>query len=251
MSNKKKILINRIKFFTALLFVYVVILQFIIPANKFLPKPSLFAESFLYIWKDYQLPAAIGYTASLIYSSLILSYLLVFLLRGMLIQFLVEFHHVILTSRLFRYVPLFILLILFSCWFPASIIAEFVFIMLLIISHFLSEMLSGIKYVNKDYVIVAKNLGISKNKIYREVYWKELQPVLFNIVNRLQHFLWMVALVYEFVGDAHGLGTAIRNAFTFNDYTALLYFILFATLVIWFFAAIVNVIEKKLIFWNK
>ncbi len=251
MSNKKTILINRIKFFVALLFVYVVIFQFILPVNKFLPKPSLFAESFLYIWKDYQLLIAISYTASLIYSLLILSYLFVFLVRGILIRFAIEYRQTILTLRLFRYVPLFMLLILFSYWFPASILAEYIFVVVLVIFYFADKIFSEVKHVKPEYVLVAKNLDVSKGEIYREVYWKEFQPGLFDVINHLQFYLWLVVLVYEFVGDAHGLGVVVRNALAFNDYTALLYFLLITTLVMWCFAAILNAIEKKLVFWNK
>lgn len=251
MSNKKTVILNQVKFFAALLFVYIIIFQFVLPVNKFLPKPSLFAESFLYIWKDYQLLIAIGYTTSLIYSSLILSYLIIFMFRGTLIKFLSDFQHVLNTLRLFRYVSLFMMLILFSYWFPASIFAEYIFAVLLIVLVFASSMLKCLHEVRSEYITVAKNLGMSQRNIYKEIYWKELQPKLFDGMNHLHFYLWTVVLVYEFVGDAHGLGEVIRNALAFNDYTALLYFVLITTLVMWLFASLLNLVNKKLNHWDK
>lgn len=252
MAHSKNIFVNRIKFFAALVFVYVVLFQFILPANAFLPKPALFVESFVYIWNDYQLLVASGYTVSIIYSSLIISYIIIFLLRGTLIRFLEEFRHIVFTFHLFRYVPLFILMVLFSYWFTISILAEFAFAVILTAFYFAGKMFAEIKNVKQEYVTVALNLGISKSKIYSEVYWKELQPKIFDpsTDGRFQLYLWFVVLVYEFINDAHGLGAAIRNAFYFHDYTALLYFVLITDLVIWCFAAVLKYIESKLIFWN-
>lgn len=251
MNNKKTILINRIKFFAALLFVYVVIFQFILPVNKFLPKPSLFIESFIYIWRDYQLLIAIGYTASLVYFSLIIGYLLIFIFRVLLIKFVNKFHNVILTLHLFRFVPLFFILMFISYWFPTSIFAEYAFVVIIVIFHFLQRMQTEVDKVKNEYLVVARNLGVTNNKIYGQVYWKELQPGLFDSINRLHIYLWSFVLVYEFVCDAHGLGSTIRNSLAFGDFIALIYCTLFVTLISWCFGSLMKLVERKIVFWNK
>ena len=251
MIDNKTILLNRIKFLVALVFVYVVLAEFIIPVNNFLPKPSLFIDSFKYIWKDYQLLASIGYTVSFIYSSMILAYILIFLTKGILIKFIVEFRQMIITIHLFRYVPLFLILVFVSYWFPSSIIAEFIAAVILSLFHLIRKIFLESKNVKSEYLTVARNLGVPNAKVYGEIFWKELQPKLLSSLNRLQLYLWWVLLIYEFVGDANGIGAVIRSALAFNDYIALIYLILIVTLIIWWCDFLITQIERKLVFWNK
>lgn len=64
-DNKFK---SKIVLTVTLIFIYILLFQFILPVNKVLPKPSLLIESFIIIWSDYNLLTSLAVTSTVIYS---------------------------------------------------------------------------------------------------------------------------------------------------------------------------------------
>ncbi|MGA8265020.1 MAG: hypothetical protein WB779_11305, partial [Ignavibacteriaceae bacterium] len=55
---------------------WIILFEFILPANNILPKPSIVFQSFGALWEDYHLPSNYLNTVSSVYLSIIIAYLL-------------------------------------------------------------------------------------------------------------------------------------------------------------------------------
>jgi ABC-type nitrate/sulfonate/bicarbonate transport system permease component len=248
--NKLKISTkNSYFFFLTLLFVYVALFEFILPVNRILPKPSILAESFTHVFSDYNLLTAILITISVIYLGLIISYITIFLFSAFLFKIFVEIKEVAQSLKLFRYFTLIFFVITFNYWFPEKLFAEYIFASLTALFMVTKKMHIESSAVKKEYLDVAQNLGLTQNKIYKDVYWKYWQPSLAQNYEQIHYSLWGIILLYEFIGNNSGLGYAYRNALLYKDYTAFLIFVIIISILIWIGNSIIRMIKKNMINW--
>jgi len=250
MKGKNSSTKNSFSLFIALLFVYVLLFEFILPVNKILPRPSLFFDSFVHIWRDYNLTSAFTITTSVVYLSLIISFIVVFAAISLLFKIFIELEGTILSLRLFRYLPAFFFAIIFNFWFSEKLFAEFVFASLAAIFFSIQKLFEESKNVKEEYILVARNLGLTPSDIYEKVYWKSAQPTLIKYYERIHYCLWGIVLIFEFIGNSNGFGYIYRVALSYKDYTALFTFAIIISLIIWFGNFLIRVINKKLIHWT-
>lgn len=250
MSSEKRSTKNSFILFVTLMFVYIVLFEFILPINKILPKPTLLVESFLHIWKDYNLFFAFTTTTTIIYVSLILSYAALYVGAAQLFKLFVEMEGTVLSFRLFRYLPAFFFAVLFNFWFADSLFAEFLFATLAAIFLASQKLFEESKKVNEEYILVARNLDLTPGDIYEKVYWKFTQPSLIKYYERIHYLLWVLVLIFEFIGNLHGFGFIYRTALSYNDFTALFTLAIMISLLIWFGSFVIRWIDKEIIFWN-
>ena len=62
---------------SVLLSIYILLFEFIIPANRFLPKPSILIDSLPVLFVEYEFLSSFLFTFSAIYALMLLSYLFV------------------------------------------------------------------------------------------------------------------------------------------------------------------------------
>lgn len=249
--ENKNLLKSKVYFVGILLFIYIILFEFILPVNKVLPKPSLLYESlFIYIWRDYNLISAIAITTTIIYSSIILSYLFIYFLAGTIIKYTVEFPEAIEKLKVFKYFPAFFFAILFSYWFDNSIVAEFLFALISSFGLILFNMISEIKNHNPIYTEVAINLGLEKKSIYSKVIFKNIQPNLFIGLNRIHYYLWILIMIYEFICGINGFGGVYKTALLYRDFAGLYSIALVISILILVGSFLINIIKEKLFFWE-
>ena len=240
---------NSIVLFITLLFVYIVLFEFILPVNKILPKPSLLIESFLNIWRDYNLIYAFTVSTTVIYLMLILGLLIVYLIITWLMQLFVDYEDSILSLRLFKYLPAFFFAVIFNLWFEDSILGEFIFALLLVIFLLSKKLFEESKHVKKEYISIAHNLDITPKDIYKDIYWTSSLPKLIEHLKQIHYYLWVLILMYEFIGDSSGIGSVYRQALTYNDFTALFTLASLIALLIWLGDFLIQTIKNELIHW--
>lgn len=250
MIEKNSSVKNSIVLFITLLFVYIILFEFILPINKILPKPSLLVESFLHIWRDYNLIYAFTISATVIYLMLILGFIFVYVRVALLTKLFVEFEGSILSLRLFKYLPAFFFAVIFNFWFPDKLIGEFIFAFILVLFLVSKKLFAESKNVKEEYLLVARNLNLTPSDIYEDVYWKSSLPVLSKYIKQIHYYLWVLVLVYEFIGNSYGVGSIYRTALVYNDFTALFTLALMIALLIWFGDYLIGSIQNKLIRWT-
>lgn len=241
---------SKVTFLLVLLFTYIILFEFILPLNKILPKPSLLYESFLYIWKGYNLLSALAITSTVIYLAIIIAYLVISATAGIIIKFALEYPDAVEKLKVFRYFPAFFIAILFSYWFQDSIIAEFIFAFLTSLALILFNLISEIKNHNPVYVETALNLGSNKYLIYSKVIFKDIQPKHFNGLIRIHYYLWILVMIYEFINNIGGFGGVYRTALIYRDFAGLFSVAIVISILILFGSIVINFIKEKLFFWE-
>jgi ABC-type nitrate/sulfonate/bicarbonate transport system permease component len=237
--------------FTWLLFVYIVLFEFILPINKIIPKPTLLFESLIHIWRDYNLVFAFTTTASIIYLALICCWVYLYMGYSHYLRSDIFIKNSFNSLRYFKYLTVFFFAILFNFWFPNNLFGEFFFTFIIATFWSGKKLLEESKRVNEEYILVARNLGLTSIDICEMVYWKASLPALSNNIKRIHYYLWVVVLTYEFIGNFYGLGSIYRTIVAYNDFTALFVLAIMTSLIIWFGDYLIGLIIKRTIHWTK
>ena len=232
------------------IFVYLVLFEFIIPGNRFLPRPTILFDSFISLWSDYNLLKGLAVTAAAIYIGLIAGYLLIAITAEYLIRLLIEVPGLFNGLRIFKYFPAFIYAILFVFWFPDSVTGEIVFS--LITSAFLTSLKINkeLPAVKKEYLDAAISLGFDKKKIYKKVIWKQIEPEVFDFLSHVHYAVWGMILVFEFINRSAGLGSIYYRIYVYDDFGALFSLAVLISLLIFSGETVHKFIKKKMIHWE-
>ncbi len=244
-ETKKKLYI-----FSVMVFLYVVLFEFVLTPVKFIPKPTILYDSFISIWGIYNLVEALFTTTTIIYLALLIGYMLIAVLANQIIKILLEYTGVINISIPFKFLSSFFFAILFNLWFQESVVAEFVFALLIVMGILISEMNNSLNNSSDEFVLSARSLGLGKNDIFKKVIWKEIQPNIFNSLIKAHIWLWIIVLVYEFVGGVEGLGSVYHIAFTYNDIAGVIALGLLSSSLILIGNWIISYLQTKIIFWE-
>ncbi len=237
------------KFIITLLFVYLILFEFILPVNKVLPQPSQILESFAESWNVYVMFQSIVSTTSVIYVSMLLAYLLIL---GVLKIAPTLFASVELSSiKPMKYIPFIFPVLLFLFWFGASIWGEFFFAFVLVSALLKLEAANRLKNINREYLDVAVNLGLSRHEAAKKIVPKILGKHLYHELAEKHYLIWMVILFYEFAEKGNGLGGIYYRALYYNDFVFLFVVTIIITLLIWVGEKILVVIEAKYFNWEE
>lgn len=250
MKEKKILVKNSVVLFVTLIFVYIVLFEFILPINKILPKPSSLYESFLHIWSDYKLLFAFTTTTSVIYVAITLSVLFLYAGAKYYIKIFVEMRYSVLSFQIFRFVPILFIAVLFNFWLPNNLLAEFLFGFLTTAFLAINKLFDESKKINEEYLLVARNLNLSQSDIYKKVYWKSALPAMAKYYEQIHLSLWTLVLIYEFIDNTHGFGFIFRTALDYKDFTTLFTTAVILSLLIWFGNSVIRFVNNKIIYWS-
>ncbi|MGK9475855.1 ABC transporter permease [Melioribacter sp. OK-6-Me] len=238
-----------VKFIITLLFVYLVLFEFILPVNKVLPQPSQILESLAESWYVYNIFQSIASTTSVIYVSMFIAYLLIL---GILKVVPALFASIELsTVKPIKYVPFVFPVLLFLFWFGASFWGEFLFAFVLISAFLKLSAANGLKNIKKEYLDVAVNLGLSRHEAAKKIAHKILGKHLYHELSEKHYLLWMAILFYEFAEKGNGLGGIYYRALYYNDFVFLFVVTIITTILIWVGEKILVLIEEKYFNWEE
>ena len=250
MTGKNNSVKNIYLFFISILFVYIVLFEFILPVNKLIPRPSLVTDSFIHIWSDYSLVYAISASLTVIYSMMVLVFALIYLGSSFLLKILVEYKESIVTLRLFRFVPVFALSVFFAFWFSDRLLGEFIFAFLAIIFLLVKMLFKESNSTREEYLTVARNLDLPMKDIYSKILWKSSLPAISGSFQKSHSYIWTIILLFEFISNYSGIGSIYRQALAYNDFTALFTITILVTILIWTGNYLLGLIKNKFIPWT-
>jgi ABC-type nitrate/sulfonate/bicarbonate transport system permease component len=235
---------------TVFLVVYVILFEFVLHENEVLPKPSLLLESFPALIYDYNLLGEIALTTTIIYMSIFLAYILIYFIAPVLINISLNYDGLFNGLRIFRYFPAFFYAILFAFWFPFSIVAEFFFAFIACLFFLGLMIFQNLDKTKQEYVVVALNLGVPEKQIYKDVVWKCTQPELFHSMKKLHYYLWVLLLIYEYIGSNAGLGFLYSVLLEYHDFASLFAVAITISFLIWLGNILLKYFDNKLIYWE-
>lgn len=233
-----------------ILLVYVILFEFVLLENRILPKPSLLIESIAALFSDYNILGELAVTTTIVYMSMLLAYVLLTFIALVLINIFLNYDGIINGLRLFRYFPAFFYAILFAFWFPFSFIAEFFFSFTASLFFLGLMIFQNTGKTKPEYVLTALNLGASEKKVYKDVVWKSVQPDVFHSLKRLHYYLWVLVLIYEYIGNSEGIGYLYSVLLEYMDFAALFAVAVVISILIWLGNFLIEFFDNKLIYWE-
>lgn len=248
--QKKIILKNRLTFLFVLLFIYVVLFEFVLPINKILPKPSLLIESLPALFSEYNLLSQMAITTSIVYLSLAAGFFIVWVFSYQLSKMIEKNIGLFNNLRLFRNFPAFFFAVLFAFWFGDSILAELIFAIIVAAFFITVDYIKAAASVPDEYINAGKSLLLMNKELHKKVTWKYSLPFLFGNLTRLHYYLWVLLLIYEFIGQVNGFGGIYNFALEYNDFSVIVLLGIIIALLIWLGNSIINYLQKKLVFWK-
>ena len=246
-SENQKIITS---FVFVLLSVYIILFEFILPTNKFLPKPTILFDSVQSLFQDYNFVSAFLFTFSAIYAVTIVSYFLLKIGGNIGSKIILSFPGLNALFDIGKYfIPIF-LIFLFELWFGNSVIGEYLFILILLMSSLKAELFRSITSVNEEYILSAKSLGLNDNEVLSKVIWKSLQPKLFDVIQSNHIKIWSFVLIYEFISKTDGVGYIFYQVLRYNDLSVLIILFIFLIITFLVMEIVLSRIKQKYFFWE-
>lgn len=230
---------------------WIILFEFILPANSFLPKPSIVLDSFGALWEDYNLLRNFISSAASVYISIIAAYYLLKILNKYLLREKEGIRNFIFSIEWFsKYVPGIVLGFLLIYWFPQSGYIKYLFIFIVVFNSLLLKHTGLSLNVERAYVDSALSLGAGNSIIANKIIWKSLQPDLMNHIYNSHLYFWTMLIIFEFANYGNGLGFIFRRALEFNDLSALFAVMLIIGLFIFLGSLVIKFSKNKLFFWK-
>lgn len=250
-KNQKRLKLNFLLTAGAvILFIYIILFEFILPVNQVLPKPSIVLDSFPALFSDYNFFNSYLHTFSILYSIFLISYFLIKFSFSLLIKTSYILPNVSSIMSLWKYILPIFLIFLFDIWFGNSILGEIIFIMILLLGLLKIEIFQNINKVKDEYIYSALSLGIDQNKIIKEIYWKSFQPQLFNLLLKNHLVLISYILIYELISKSDGLGNLLGLAIKYKDLSITILVIVLIAITLEIAEQIMKKIKAKFFFWE-
>lgn len=240
---------EQIKIGAVLIFVYVLLFEFILLPNTILPKPSLLIEAFVSIWKDYNLLISFIETLSMIAAAHFFGIIILWLLRKPIGKLIISNNSLFQSFSFFSHFNLLFVIVLAGFWFQSSIIVLSVFVVAFQIVNIISALSNKKNLSFPEYEQTALNLtGIESD--LTEVRWKSLLPEIFKEMISGNSKIILVILVYEYINLNVGLGHVVHQIWVYKDFTGL-----FCTAIIIFILSSISkmgliYLKNKFAFWE-
>ncbi|MCH7827836.1 MAG: ABC transporter permease subunit [Bacteroidetes bacterium] len=250
MSNKNIYFKKPFTLILSFLLIWIILFQFVLEQNSFLPKPLIVYNSLSDLLNIYQLPSNFFFSLGAIVFSIIISVLLLYFFKYYLLTQNIISEFILSIYKLKYFIPGILIGIFLIFWFPHSIYIEYIF---LTISSFIY--LSGLVINEKDklgneYVISLKSLGVKDNKNYAAIKFKQLLPLLENSLIIFHLKLWAILITFEYIQNAWGLGTIINNSIQYRDLSTLFSVSLLICLTIISGNYILKFLFNRFVYWE-
>jgi taurine transport system permease protein len=230
---------------------WIILFEFILPVNNFLPKPSIVLDSFGALWKDYHLLVNFISSIAAVYISVIASYYLLRLLNKNLLNEKKIFHDFIFSMEWFlKYIPGIVPGFLLIYWFPGSLYTKYFFIFTAAFNSLLIKHTYLTSKINQIYVDSAASLGANESIIANKVIWKSFEPDLINHIYQSNLYYWTILIIFEFANFEKGVGFIFRRALEFKDLSALFAVIIITGIIIYLGSISIKFFKHKFAFWH-
>ncbi len=251
MSDNPRVQKTIVYSFSTIFILWIILFEFILPSNNFLPKPSIVWDSFGDLFKDYRLVINYLSTIAVIYSSIVVSYFLINLLKVFLLNKEQPFTNLLSSlKQVSNILPSILFAFLLIYWLPDTIISEFIFAILLSLFSFAIKVQNESLLIKKEYIDAAKGLGANEKIILNEVKWKAIQPGLIKHILDFHNYFWTLILFFEYARNGLGLGKIFRQALEFKDLSALIALFIITGITICLGHLAINHFKTKHYFWN-
>jgi len=235
--------------FAVVTFIYIILFEFILPANGILPKPSILIESVASLFKHYNFLYGYAFTLSIIYFALLVGYFCIKLFRNIMLYFVEVFPNIVGLVTTHKYFVTISLVFLFHFWFGNNFYGELFIALVVVVGNLKLQYFKSIYKVKQEYLDAARSLDITEDKKIN-IIWKSIQPDLFKALELSHYSLWTLLLIYEYINRTEGIGSILRLAIKYNDFSVVVLLMIIISFSLWLGTILLNSIKRKFFFWN-
>jgi NitT/TauT family transport system permease protein len=240
-----------ISILSGLLFIWILLSEFILSPNNILPKPSIVGLSIISLFRDYHFLANMLSSISAVYLSSIVACLFIWILRKYLFngnKLLGYFAY--FQKWLSGIVPGILFGLFLILWFPDSDNSKYIFIFFVCFINLYNTTEEELKKVNGEFIDAIASLGAERKIIFNKVCLKTIEPAIAESLPNLHFHLWSGLIVFEIIKGGPGLGSIVKTAVLFKDLAGLFASILFVSVLIWVGNSIIKYFMNKIFFWS-
>ena len=149
-----------------------------------------------------------------------------------------------------RSVPVIAILLLALIWFSPGTVP--VFIALLTMFPFIcTNVIDGIRSVDRDIIEMAKFYRISRRRIISEAYIPAIMPFIISGASSAMGIGWRAIIIGEVLSQPkYGIGTMMQAQQTFLNVDAVIAWTIIAVLISYGFEKIIRWSEHKIVVWK-
>jgi NitT/TauT family transport system permease protein len=150
----------------------------------------------------------------------------------------------------FRSTPVISIILLAIIWLGNEGVPVFIAV-LTMFPIICTNIIDGIRSVDKDLIEMGETYRVSKNRIIREIYLPSISHFLTSGISNALGFGWRAIIIGEVLAQpGFGVGTQMQNAQIFLQVSELIAWTLIAILVSSLFEFLIRLAEKKLVRWK-
>lgn len=149
-----------------------------------------------------------------------------------------------------RSTPVISLILLALIWFKVDFVA--IFIAFLTMFPFIcTNVIEGIKNVDRDLIEMARVYKVNHYKIIKEVYLPAITPFIFSGASSAMGFGWRAIIIGEVLSQPKfGIGTLMQSAQTYLLVNEVIAWTIIAIIISALFEFIIRRAEKAIIIWR-
>lgn len=245
-TNKSKVIFFS-RLISVLIFIYILLFEFILLPNQFLPKPSILIDSFISLFGDYNFGYALLHTTSIIYAVIFLLYWMYRLLNSITIKFsgLIPFK-LNYTAYAVIFAPLFL-----SFWLDFPLWGEVLYVFIVVDFQFFKTVHNSLREIKPEYILASKSLEISQKDIETKIIWNLVKPEIFKSYKQINITTWMSVILFEYFTALDGTGSVLTSLILYHDFSGIIAFILIVTVVILVANYVIGYLHKKFADWEQ
>jgi NitT/TauT family transport system permease protein len=149
-----------------------------------------------------------------------------------------------------RSTPVISFILLALIWFRVDMVP--IFIAFLTMFPFIcTNVIDGIKNVDRDLVEMANIYRVPHHKIIQEVYLPAIVPFIFSGASSAMGFGWRAIIIGEVLSQPQfGIGTAMQTAQTYLLVKEVIAWTIIAIIISSFFEMLLRRVERKIVVWR-
>ncbi len=247
---KKKFINTKSAIITFFIATYVLLFEFILPANKYFPKPTILIDTFKDLFTGYNFIQNLFYTTTIVYFAILVSIILILIFKTVFIKLALNYPLFGKNLSFFKFIPVIVFAIIWNLWFEINFYSELLFLILANILIFSSKIFDVLPKINTDYIYALRGLSVNDSKITNNTYWKIILPKVFGDITFIHLKLWLIVLIIEFISVSEGIGKILYDLNLYKDISGIFVISILLSVLILFFNKIIIYIKEKLIFWE-
>ncbi len=239
------------KLIFSVIFVYVMLVDFILPPLKLLPRTGLILDSFSYLNKNFKFAQMSIIVLVAILIIMFVAFFILYYLRGALIRFNESFPEFLTGLKVFEFFTPFLLIIFAGIYLGGNTFSELLFLFIFSFGLYVAELNKSFRNRNEAYILASKGLGIDERKMRKSVLWKNILPGIRDDIGKIYLKIWFYFLIYEFIFKLDYIGSLMRSIVKYADIAGFYAAAIFLWIVISLGYFSVTRFARHYIFWDE